>query len=485
MATASAETLMFGQRLRHLRRARGLTLDALGEQVGRPAPFLSLVENGRREARLSLIEALARALGVTAADLLDGEAPSRRARLEIDLQQAQNDPLYRALRLPWLKPSSRVPDDALQHVLTLYEALKERLATQSPAPEPPRQANAEVRGEMRSVDNYFADIERVAAEALTAVGYEGNGVVAERALIELVTHFGFELQRVQDLPVSCQAVADLRHRRIYIHQRNALPTRIARSVVLQTLGHFALGHGDPVDFGEFLRQRVQANYFAGAVLAPERTAVDLLARAKREGDLSVEDLKQVFYISYEMAAHRLTNLATHHLDVPVHFLRANDEGVIWKAYENDGVPFPVDAAGVIEGERVCRRWGTRQAFGSLDHFAEHAQYTTTPAGRFWCTTHIEIDRQPHEAITIGTTADNARWFRGHATTNEAVSQCPDGPCCRRPSLERASRWNGCAWPWVRVPVHVLAGLPAGAFPGADLSEVYDFLDRHAPRPATG
>src|SRR5438874_12827135 len=122
------------------------------------------------------------------------------------------------------------------------------------------------------------------------------------------------------------AVTDLMNRRIYVHQRNALPTRAARSVVLQTLGHFALGHADPADFAQLLRQRVEANYFAGAVLAPEGPAVDRLARAQREGDISVEDLKQVFYISYEMAAHRLTNLATHHLRIPRHFLRADDEG---------------------------------------------------------------------------------------------------------------------------------------------------------------
>ena len=65
MADARLDSLVFGQRLRHLRRARGLTLDALGEKVGKRATFLSLVENGRREARLSLIEDLATALAAT------------------------------------------------------------------------------------------------------------------------------------------------------------------------------------------------------------------------------------------------------------------------------------------------------------------------------------------------------------------------------------------------------------------------------------
>ena len=65
MAESRLDPLVFGQRLRHLRRARGLTLEALGALVGRPAPFLSQVETGKREPRLTLIDNLAEALGVS------------------------------------------------------------------------------------------------------------------------------------------------------------------------------------------------------------------------------------------------------------------------------------------------------------------------------------------------------------------------------------------------------------------------------------
>ncbi len=272
-------------------------------------------------------------------------------------------------------------------------------------------------------------------------------------------------------------MTDLERRRVYIHQRNVLPTRASRSVVLQTLGHFALGHTDPISFGQFLRQQVEANYFAGAVLAPERPSVDLLSRARAKGDISVEDLKQVFYISYEMAAHRLTNLVTHHFDLPVHFVRADQEGVIWKAYENDGVPFPTDADGVIEGQRVCREWGTRRAFRSDEKFADHAQYTSTATGEYWCGTQIEVGR--HEAVTLGARAADARWFRGHETPNRASSKCPDPDCCRRPATSASSQWAGRAWPLARAYTNVVAAVPVGPFPGVDLSEVYDFLARQS------
>ncbi|MGB9112859.1 MAG: helix-turn-helix transcriptional regulator, partial [Acidimicrobiales bacterium] len=65
------DPLVFGERLRHYRRRRELTLNELGAIVGRQASYLSQIENGQREPRLSLVNDLARALGCAAADLLD------------------------------------------------------------------------------------------------------------------------------------------------------------------------------------------------------------------------------------------------------------------------------------------------------------------------------------------------------------------------------------------------------------------------------
>src|SRR5207248_2495808 len=63
------DVLVFGQRLRHLRRAAGLTLVELGERVGRAPSQLSLLENGHREPKLSLLRALADALGTSVDEL--------------------------------------------------------------------------------------------------------------------------------------------------------------------------------------------------------------------------------------------------------------------------------------------------------------------------------------------------------------------------------------------------------------------------------
>ncbi len=489
-----------------------MTLEALGAAVGRPASYLSQLENGHREPRLSTVNQLAGALGCRPADLLSSAAPNRRAELEVALAHMQEDPRYRALQLPYLRPSARLDDTALEHIVALYDRLQElsypafvgsggdgfdgreplgsafSSAFSSPAGSVPvgaRPANAAMRNEMRKRDNYFQEIEKVATTALDAVGYSGPGAVSERHLTDVAAHFGFTIARVQDLPPSTRSITDVRHRVVYVPQRNATGgMRSSRSVIAQTLGHFALGHKDPVDFENYVRQRVEANYFAGALLAPERSVVRVIGEAKAREDISVEDLSEMFYISYEMAAHRLTNLITRHFDIPIHFQRSDPEGRLWKAYENDGVLLPSDADGTIEGQRLCRWWSSRQAFESEDSYALHYQRTETVAGTFWCVTHIDLDRDRGDAITVGTIGSAAHWFRGSETTRHAVSTCPDPACCRRPPDDAIRRWAGVAWPSARDHSHFVSGLPTDTVvfsphPGVDLTDVYSFLDRHS------
>jgi predicted transcriptional regulator len=478
MADVLVDPQVFGHRLRHFRRARDLTLRELGERVGKPASYLSMLENGRREPRLTLLQTLAGELGVEVGDLLEAEAPDRRSGLELAFERAQRDPLYRELGLPPLSPSARLPDEALEHLVALAAEVRRLNRPEVATPEEARQANAALRAEMRRRENYFGEIEAVAREARVRAGHADDvAALSQRGLIDVCQAYGFTVNRVQDLPHSVRSISDLAGRRIYIRQRDALGTEDARTVVLQTLGHFALEHPDPADFAEFLRQRVEANYFAGAVLIPERLAVPFLHEAKDAQDLSVDDLQEVFHTSYEMAAHRFTNLATRHLGIPVHFLRSDESGTIWKAYENDGVHFPADAHGAIEGQRLCRRWGTRQAFESAEKFSLHHQYTDTPAGMFFCSTHVESGRSPLHAVTVGTTFAQARWFRGRITRHRSDSRCPEQSCCQRPPATLDSRWHGRVWPSAKAHSHVLAALPAGGFPGVDFTDVYEFLER--------
>jgi predicted transcriptional regulator/DNA-binding XRE family transcriptional regulator len=469
----------FGQRLRHLRRARNLTLAELGELVGRAPSALSLLENGRREPKLSLIDSLAKALSVAPDELLRPQPPSRRAQLEIALEEAQRDPLFRDLGLPYVKAGARVPGDVLEHLVALYGELRRQRTRPTATPEEARIANAELRHAMRARGNYFPEIERQAAQALDAVGYRG-GALSQSTLMAIVAHHGFGVSYADDLPRSVRSVTDLRHRRIYLKQE-PVGVHSPRTILLQTLGHFVLDHDIPRDFADFLRQRVEANYFAAAVLVPERPAARFLSEAMQARELSVEDLRDVFSVSYEMAAHRFTNLATHHLGLACHFVKNDEAGVIYKAYENDGLVLPADASGAIEGQRMCRQWCGRQVFAAADRFSPCYQYTDTPAGTYWCVSHVDPDRERGFAITLGVTYEHSRWFRGRDTAVRKLSRCPDADCCQRPPSRLAGRWEGMAWPSARAHSHILSALPTGSFPGVDDTEVYDFLDRHDQR----
>jgi XRE family transcriptional regulator, fatty acid utilization regulator len=471
------DLVTFGQRLRHLRRARGLTLGELGDRVGKAPSVLSLLENGKREPKLSLIEELAASLSVPVSELVSHQPPSRRAQLEIAVAQAQQDPSYRRLGLPPLKVGARVPTDVLEHLAAVSAALRAQETRPAATPEDARAANAALREAQRERGNYFEEFERAAADALRAGGYS-SGPLSQGMLLSVVNHHGFAVRYVHDLPRSVRSLTDLRNRRIYVKQE-PVGADSPRAVVLQALGHYLLGHQVPRDFADFLRQRVEVNYFAAAMLIPQTAAVPALAAAKESRDLAVEDLVDLFSVSYEMAAHRFTNLATHHLDVDCHFVKNDASGVIYKAYENDGVIFPADPSGAIEGQRMCRQWSGRQVFAAADRFSPYCQYSDTPSGTYFCVAQVDPRADRGFAITLGVRFADSRWFRGRESTVRKKSACPDGECCARPPAMLAERWEGNAWPSARAHSHILSALPAGSFPGVDDVDIYEFLDRHA------
>ena len=476
--TEGLDLAMFGQRLRHARRARGLTLADLGARVGRTPSVLSLIENGRREPRLSLVEQIATALDVPVTELLKKQPPSRRAQLEVALDHAQRDPSYRALGLPELRVGTRVPSEILEHLVALSTELRAQRAKPTATPEEARAANAALRGAMRERGNYFPDIEAAARAALERAGYVG-GALSQGMLLSVVAHHGFSVRFVADLPRSVRSLTDLRTSRIYVKQE-PVGDHSPRAVILQALGHFLLGHDTPRDFADFLRQRVEANYFAASMLIPETAAVPFLQAAKERRDLAVEDLIDVFSVGYEMAAHRVTNLITHHLGVACHFVKNDTTGVIYKAYQNDGVLFPADATGAIEGQRMCRQWSGRQVFGASDRYSPYYQYSDTPSGTYFCVAQVDprADEKGY-AISFGVPFGDSRWFRGRESTIRTRSLCPDGECCQRAPAALAERWEGQAWPSARAHSHILSVLPSGAFPGVDDVDIYEFLDRHA------
>ena len=475
----STDQLILGRRVRHHRTRAGLTLDQLGDLVGKPAPYLSLLENGRKEPKLSLMMEIARALEVDISELLDPAAPSRRDSLEIALIRSQQSALFDSLDIPRIKPTAKMDNQTLSHIVGLHDAIRQKSSLHSAGSEDVRRANGAVHADLMARDGYLPDIEAAAREALTACGYAGEGPFSSRNLIDLTANVGFELAQIEDMPPFARSIIDTQNHRIYIAQRNELRTRQARKAVLQTVAGFVLGHTSEPDLDTFLRQRMESAYFATAVLAPEDAAAARLHVAKRSHDIDPEDVKELFYLSYEMAAWRTANLLTRHLGIKCHLLVSDEMGVVVKGYANDGVPVPRDEHGGIETQRLCRRWGTRRTFESQDRFATHHQYTDTPEGTFFCTTHVEAGREPVYAITLGTRFEDARWFRGRDTENRETSACPDPECCRTASPDLAERWADSVIVSARSQSRILGLMAPDPYPELDMPQVLSVVEAHA------
>jgi transcriptional regulator with XRE-family HTH domain/predicted transcriptional regulator len=467
-----------GQRIRHFRTARGLTLDDLGSAVGIAGSQLSLMENGKREPRLSLLTKVADSLDIQVSDLLSDEPPSARAALEIRLDQLQQATLYSSLGLPSVRPSRTMTDDTLRVLVGLHAELARRAREAIATPEEARRANTELRQLMRTKNNYLPDIDALAQELVTKVGYS-RGAITHRAVSQMAEQLGFELVHVPDLPHSARSVTDLENGRIYLPPASIPGGHGIRSMALQAMAHRLLGHHEPQTYAEFLQQRLEINYFATACLMPLKQSVEFLEAAKSDRNIAVEDYRDAFGVTHEAAALRFTNLATSHLDLTVHFLRVGDDGAVAKAYENDGLRLPVDVTGSTEGQLVCRYWAARQTFDRTNRTTEFYQYTDTPQGTFWESSQTGTSSMDEFSITIGVPFSHAKWFRGRETTNRTLSRCPDVTCCKSPSNELADRWAGKAWTSAKLHAHILSPLPSGTFPGVDDQELYAFLEAHA------
>ncbi|WP_336659187.1 helix-turn-helix domain-containing protein [Leucobacter sp. USHLN153] len=470
------DALTLGRRVRALRIRQGLTLEQLAQAVDRAPSQLSAIENGKREPRLPMLRSLAAALAVSVDELLLDEAPSERAALEIAVERAQRGSVFRSLGLHPIRVSKATSDETLRAILGLHQEVERLHRERAATPEEARRTNTELRAEMRKGGNYFSDLERAATGLLDSVGYAG-GPVSQQTVSNIAEKLGFSLHYVSDMPHSTRSVIDRRNGRVYLS--SGLPSRDARAPILRALASVVFNHEEPRNYGDFLRQRVEANYLAGAVLLPEEAAVTLLAEAKRQRQISMEDLRDAFAVSYEMAAHRFTNLATERLGLEVHFMKAHESGTLIKAYENDGVRFPSDALGNFEGASVCRNWTARTVFGQPDHFNPWYQYTDMSAGgTYWCTSRVERAKEGLYSVSVGVRFEDVKWFRGRETRHRSKSFCPDDRCCRRASSELTTKWEAAAWPEAATPTSLLAALPTGTFPGVDSQEVYAFLESH-------
>lgn len=472
------DATMLGRRIRHFRQRANLTLDALSEKVSLSASQLSIIENGRREPKLSLVTAIAAAIGVSVATLLEESAPDARSAKEMELSVLQNSPLAISLGLPPTRVTKTLSDDALDSLLALHREIVRRETTAIATPEEARRANTELRLAMRDINNYRDDLESIGQELSDSVGHV-SGALTHREVSRMAERFGLDIIYVEDLPDSARSVTDWKNGHIYLPPASIPGGHGLRSMAIQALAHKILDHQIPASYGEFLQQRLEINYVAASTIVPRRQAVEFLARAKSDRNIAVEDFRDAFGVTHEFASMRFTNLATSHLDIPVHFIRAGGDGAVIKAYENDGMPIPTDVTGAVEGQHLCRKLSARVAVERGERTTEYYQYTDTPVGTFWESTQTGSGVDGEFSITIGVPFNESKWFRGRDTTERRTSTCPDPSCCVQPPASLISKWQGSVWTSAAMHAHVLRPLPNGTFPGVDDRDVFEFLERHS------
>ena len=296
---------------------------------------------------------------------------------------------------------------------------------------------------MRERGNYFADIEKAAAEALAA-GRLPRGALSQRALPASPRTSASPCTTSRTCRGPTRSVTDLRNRRIYLQQEQlgmhtpAHASCCRRSATSRSATPSRAT--SPTSCGSGSRPTTSPP----RVLVPETAPRFLLQAAKADRALSIEDLRDVFAVSYEMAAHRFTNLATHHLELPVPLRpqrreRHDLQGVRERRHR---VPRrrarrdrgPADVPAVV---------GRAQVFASADRFSvvppvhRHARRAPTSAWR------TSTRRGSGDfAVTLGVPFEQSRWFRGRDTRDRTKSRCPTRPAA--PPAAAAGRALGGA-----------------------------------------
>ena len=180
--TQELDLIAFGQRLRHLRKQRGLTLSDLGERVSRAPSQLSLLENGKREPKLSLLEvARRRARRAGRGTAAPPAAQPPRPAGDRPGGGAARPALRRARPAPAEGLRPRAQRRARTHPRPVRRAARAARPGRPPPPRRPGRPTPSCGAGMRERGNYFAEIEQAAAEALAAVGYRARRAVAGHA----------------------------------------------------------------------------------------------------------------------------------------------------------------------------------------------------------------------------------------------------------------------------------------------------------------
>ena len=415
-----------------------MTLEELAAAVDRAPSQLSMIENGRREPKLTLLQTIARALGTTLDALLESEPLDERATLEIGLERAMRGQTFQALGIPPFRIGKTVPTEALKAMLALQGEIERLRDERAATPEEARRANVA----LRQPDAHAEQLLRRARGAGAAHPRRGRPPRRSAHAADGIRH-----RRPSRIHAALRARPAADHPQRRRHQeRPALPLEPADVEGRPPHGGAAGAvepDARPPRADELRRvpppaRRDELPHRCAAHPRGARRAVP----AGREGATG-RSRSRICATPIRCRTRRPRTASPIsrpvHLGIPVHFLKVHESGTITKAYENDDVNFPTDRLGAIEGQMCCRRWTSRVVFDEDDHFNPYYQYTDTGNGTYWCTARVEASSEGAHSVSVGVRFDDTKWFLGRDTPNRGVSKHSVEVCCRRAPADLEAR----------------------------------------------
>jgi predicted transcriptional regulator/transcriptional regulator with XRE-family HTH domain len=437
--------VLYGKRIRALRRRDGLSQAALAERLGISPSYLNLLENDRRPLTTDLLLRLAQCFTLD----LRTFAGDDRAQLTADLVELFGDPVFEEhpLTRAELAEFAAASPDVARAVVCLHHALVQT------------RASAESLGarlldhqDLAGVDRVRLSSEQVSelierhANHFPELEAEGEALWREAALEPEDLFRGLVRYlderhgvRVRNLTVAQMQGAvrryDPQRRELALSEvlrrgsRNfqlAIQIGLLRcSALLDRLA------ADPLltsDESRAVCRMALASYFAGAVLMPYAEFL----RAAEELRYDVELLGHRFRVGFEQACHRLTTLRRPGAEgVSFYMVRVDQAGNISKKFSAAGIRFPRFSG-------LCPLWNVHGAF--LQPGRVRVQISRLPDGTTVFAVARTVQRHaggyhaPQVLYAVGIGCDVASAHRlvyadGVDVTNAAAA-VPIGVTCR-------------------------------------------------------
>jgi predicted transcriptional regulator len=263
-------------------------------------------------------------------------------------------------------------------------------------------------------------------------------------LEELAKYFGcfvfsFNPEELCENAESPEKISDIINRLRALNYKKLIPLSMnqtkeeAKFSFAHELGHIILEHNGPsyvdalntsslMTIVEFLKNELEANYFAGALLLEEKRLREDLKTTGYNMDQIVDE----YEITYETAVHRTMNVS----EIDLHFMKTeilnvNGEDMLFvrKYFSTDGVYLPWSRR-----RSICERWGASRCL--QENRDEWHQFSVYPCGaRYFCVSKLVKKRNKEYSITFGCKAEEAYNLSAYSPNeSEAFRISSEHPC---------------------------------------------------------